>query len=125
MINAQSQLLQAGGAVLGAALAAGKIKEGTELSKEKGLSAEEQFHEAKADIATLTGESAQAGIKVDAAKNALGRTKEGSEANKKRMGELEAAQTAFNQLQEKIAAKQAMKQRAELIMKRTGVGGKK
>lgn len=125
MINAQSQLLQAGGAVLGAALAAGKIKEGAELSKEKGLLAEEQFHEAKADITTLTNESAQAGAEVDASKKALGRTKEGSKANKKRMGELEAAQTAFNQLQEKIAAKQVMKQRAELIMKRTGVGGRK
>lgn len=120
MINAQTQLLQAGGTVLGAALAAGKLKEGAELNKEKGLLAQEQLHEAEADITSLKGESANAGKKLEAAKKALGRTKEGSKANQKRMGELEAAQTAFDELQEKIAAKEAMKARAETIIKRTG-----
>lgn len=119
-MDAQAKLLQAGGSVLGAALAAGKIKEGAELNKEKGLLAQEQLHEAEADITSLKGDSAEAGKTLEAAKKALGRTKEGSKANKKRMGELEAAQTAFDELQERIAAKEAMKSRAEAVIKRTG-----
>jgi hypothetical protein len=108
-----------------AATAAGKhAADKKALSKEQGLLAEEQFHEASAELVKLAGESNIASGQVEAAKTALGKTKEGSKANKKRMGELEAAQTAFDELQERIAAKQAMRTRAEMIMKRTGIGGR-
>ena len=135
MINAQSQLLQAGGAVLGAALAAGKLKEGAELDKEKGLLAKEQYHEASADLTKLEGESEEAEKLVQETSTAYdtamakrpggkGNTKAAiAEKQNKALSEKEAAQRAFDELKDKIEAKQAMKARAEVVMKRTKVGG--
>lgn len=41
----------------------------------------------------------------------------------KRLTEQQAAQRAFDELQDRISAKQAMMSRAEKIMKRTGIWG--
>ena len=114
-----------------AAAAAGKHAKDTKAKEtEQGLLAEEQFHEASADITKLTGEVDAAGkaleeatTKVEATKgwNMTGKNKKMLEGKvAKRLSEKEAAQRAFDELQDRIEAKQAMKSRAEAIMKRTG-----
>ena len=75
-MNAQKELLQAGSAVMGAALAAGKMKEDYDSGSEKHLAAKEQYHEAEADTTALESEKktaeealATADKKVEATKN--------------------------------------------------------
>lgn len=126
------------GSAAAAAIAGKKMSEKSDMKAEEGLLAQEHFHEASADLTRLKGESAEAGKLVEetnAAYDAAMAKKPGGKGNtkaaiaekqKKALTEKEAAQRAFDELTDKIEAKQAMKARAELIMKRTGVlGGNK
>lgn len=113
------------------AIAVGK-KMSNEQAKntEEGLLAKEHYHEASAELTELEGRSAEAGEalntatqKVEATKswNMTGKNKKMLEGKvAKRLSEQEAAQRAFDELQDRIEAKVAMKSRAEKIMKRTG-----
>lgn len=103
------------------------------VGKEAGLLAQEQYHEASADLTKLQGESASAGEALKVANESVEATKGWDTTGKngkllqgkinKRLTEQEAAQRAFDELQDRIAAKQAMMSRAEKIMKRTGTWG--
>ena len=117
----QSSLNSVTATVAGAAIAGKHASESKGKSKEQGLLAEEQFYESEGAIKKLGLESKEAKNNLDKAQKALKRTKEGSKANKKRMTEVEAAQVAFSELQDKIKAKEAMRERASLVMQRTGI----
>ena len=129
------------GAIAGAAVAGKHMAEKSELKTEQGLLAQEQYHEASADLTKLSGESEAAGkaleektaAETDAGKfmRAVGRDKSYSKADKaeakkmykKALSEKEAADRAFNELQDRIEAKKAMMSRAEKIMKKTNTWG--
>ena len=66
---------QAAGAVAGAAVAIKHVSQQKELKEEQGLLAEEQYHEASADLTKLEGESAEAGKALDKANKAVEATK--------------------------------------------------
>lgn len=95
--------------------------------------AKQQYHEASADLKQLEGEKENAAEALAKANEAAEATKnwnmEG--ANKallegkaqKRLSEKEAAQRAFDELQDRIEAKLAMQSRAEKIMKKTSSWG--
>lgn len=120
------------GAAAGAALAYKHSKDTKAKDEEQGLLAQEQYHEAAADLTKLSGESEAAGKAVEetsAAYDAAMAKKPGGKGNtkaaiaekqKKALTEKEAAQRAFDELQDRIEAKLAMQSRAEKIMKRTG-----
>lgn len=105
------------------------------LDQEKGLLAKSQYHEAKADLAGLKGKSEEAGAELERAgaeaaslkdkmPGGKGNTKAALEEKRsKAMTELEAAQMAFDELQDRIDAKKAIMSRTEKIMKRTGTWG--
>ena len=128
----QNSITGALGAVAGAAVAGKHIKDTKAKDEEQGLLAQEQYHEAAADLTKLNGESEAAGKAVEetsAAYDAAMAKKPGGKGNtkaaiaekqKKALTEKEAAQRAFDELQDRIEAKLAMKSRAEKIMKRTG-----
>lgn len=132
-MSIQNSINSALGAVAGAAIAGKKMKESKQLKEEQGMLAKEQYHEASADIAKLEGDIETAGKvlseaneKVEATKgwNMTGKNKkmlEGKAA--KRLTEQEAAQRAFTELSDKLEARRAMRLRAEMIMKRTKMGG--
>lgn len=121
------------GAVAGAVAAGKHMKEKSELKAEQGLLAQEQYHEASADLTKLQGESASAGEALKVATEKADATKGWNMTGKngkmlqgkarKRLTEQEAAQRAFDELQDRIAAKQAMMSRAEKVMKKTGTWG--
>lgn len=117
----QSSLNSVTATVAGAVIAGQHGKQAKAKDKEQGLLAEEQFYESEGAIKKLGLESKEAKSTLDKAQKALGRTKEGSKANKKRMTEVEAAQVAFSELQDRIKAKEAMRERASLVMQRTGI----
>lgn len=137
----QNSINGALGAVAGAAVAAKHMKDVKAKDEEQGLLAQEQYHEAAADLTKLSGESEAAGKAVeetsaaeaDAGKfmRAVGKDKSYSKADKaeakkmykQALTEKEAAQRAFDELQDRIEAKLAMQSRAEKIMKRTGTWG--
>lgn len=115
-------------AVGSVAAAATLVKGSKEHDMEQALLGKEQAHEASADLIKLAGES-------EAAEEALKKANEAVEATKgwnmegknskmlkgkvaKRLSEKEAAQRAFDELQDRIEAKKAMKSRAELMMNR-------
>ena len=124
---------QAAGAITGAAIAIKHASQQEELKEEQGMLAKQQYHEASADLKSLEGESAEAENALNKANSAVEATKgwnmegknkkmlEGKVA--KRLTEQEAAQRAFDELADRIEAKQAMLSRAEKIMKRTGTWG--
>lgn len=121
-----------------AAKAAAREKQADEqaaLDQEKGLLAKSQYHEAKADVTKLEGESAEADKALKDANTAVaalegkrpggkGNTKAAiAERQNKALTEQEAAQRAFDELQDRIEAKEAIMSRTEKIMKRTGTWG--
>lgn len=128
----QNSITGALGAVAGAAIAGKHMKDVKAKDEEQGLFAQEQYHEAAADLTKLKGESEAAGKAVEetsAAYDAAMAKKPGGKGNtkaaiaekqKKALTEKEAAQRAFDELQDRIEAKLAMQSRAEKIMKRTG-----
>lgn len=132
-MSIQNSLNSITGAVAGAVVAGKHAKEKAAQQEEQGLLAQEQYHEASADLTKLEGESAEAGKALDEANKAVEATKgwnmegknkamlEGKAA--KRLSEKEAAQRAFDELSDRIEAKKAMMSRAEKIMKRTGTWG--
>lgn len=114
------------------AIAAGKhAEEKKAMKEEQGMLAKEQYHEASAELKKLEGEGKEVDATLKGANEAYeaamakkpggkGNTKASiAEGQKKALTEKEAAQRAFDELQDKIEAKMAMKSRAEAIMKRT------
>lgn len=104
------------------------------VGQEQGLLAKEQFHEAKAGLTELEGQSKEAEKTLQektAISDALANKKPGGKGNTKKaleekraaaLTEKEAAQRAFDTLSDKMEAKRAMMLRAQMIMKRTGIG---
>ena len=142
----QSGINQTLGAVAGAAFAVKDSKEKEEAKQEaaaekqakateQGLLAKEQYHEARADVTRMSGEVPATKEALDKANTAYdlamakrpggkGNTKAAiAEGQKKALTEKEAAQRAFDELADRIEAKQAMMSRAEAIMKRTNTWG--
>lgn len=77
-MGAQSQLLGVGSTIAGAALAAAKVvgeENKKEQAQEQGLLAKEQFHEAKADVTKLQGESEEASKALQVANENVEATK--------------------------------------------------
>lgn len=128
-----SSAQQVVGSIAAAGIIAGQSKAEADKQGEQGLLAKEQFHEAKADLAELEGQSVEAEkeLKEKAAiSDALELKKPGGKGNTKKaleekraaaLTEKEAAQRAFDTLSDKMEAKKAMMLRAQMIMKRTGV----
>ena len=124
---------QAAGSV---AAAAALVKSSKNQDMEQALLGKEQSHEASAELIKLAGESEAAGKTLDEASAAekdagkfmrsVGRDKSYSKADKaeakkmykKALTEKEAAQRAFEELQDRIEARKAMKQRAEIMMQK-------
>ena len=132
-MSIQNSINSALGAIAGAAVAGKKMKEAAEVKEEQGMLAKEQYHEASADLTKLEGQSAEAGELLKSAAEGVEATKGWDTTGKngkllqgkiqKRLTEKEAAQRAFEELQDRIEAKKAMMSRAEKIMKRTGTWG--
>lgn len=103
--------------------------------QEAGQLAKSQYHDASAAVKELEPSADEAAKALESAKGELkaiegkrpggkGNTKAALEEKKaKAMTDVEAAQRAFDVLQDKIAAKKAVMERSALIMKRTGVEG--
>lgn len=126
------------GTVAAGAVSIAKADEVAALKTEQGLLAKEQLHESQADVTKLTGEVKEAEKLVQektAISDSLADKKPGGKGNtkaaikekqEKALSEKEAAERAFSELKDRIEAKKAMIERANLIMTRTGViGGKK
>ena len=123
---------QAAGSV---AAAATLIKSSKEQDMSQALLGKEQYHEADADIKNLqeqlTGKKnewgeAEADLAILNAKRTGGKgnTKAALDEKKKaKMSEIEAAKRAFDELSDRIEAKQAMKKRAELMMQKANKWG--
>ena len=123
---------QAAGSV---AAAATLIKSSKEQDMSQALLGKEQYYEADADIKNLqeqlTGKknewgNAESDLAILNAKKpgGKGNTKAALDEKKKtKMSEIEAAKRAFEELSDRIEAKQAMKQRAELMMKKANKWG--
>lgn len=130
--NSVNQILGTTAAAVGVGKKAMKEKK---LEHEQGLLAKEQFHEAEADKRELEAQAdeqknvwgeAEGDLAILQAKRpgGKGNTKAALEEKRmQKMNEIEAAQRAFQNLQDKIEAKKAMMERAQSIMKRTKVGG--
>lgn len=105
------------------------------IGQEQGLLAKEQFHEAKASLSELEGQSKEAEKTLKektAISDALANKKPGGKGNTKKaleekraaaLTDTEAAKRAFDELGDKMEAKRAMMLRAQMIMKRTGIIG--
>ena len=131
----QNSINGALGAVAGAVVAGKHMKDVKAKEEEQGLLAKEQYHEAAADITKLKGESEAAGKVVEetsAAYDAAMAKRPGGKGNtkaaldnkrKEKMTEIEAAQRAFDELSDRIEAKQAMKKRAEIMMSKANKWG--
>ena len=123
---------QAAGSV---AAAATLIKSSKEQDMSQALLGKEQYHEADADIKELQEQlsgkknewgNAESDLAILNAKKpgGKGNTKAAIEEKKKaKMSEIEAAKRAFEELSDRIEAKQAMKNRAELMMKKANKWG--
>ena len=123
---------QAAGSV---AAAATLIKSSKEQDMSQALLGKEQYHEADADIKELqeqlTGKknewgNAESDLAILNAKKpgGKGNTKAAlDDKRKEKMTEIEAAKRAFEELSDRIEAKQAMKNRAELMMKKANKWG--
>ena len=123
---------QAAGSV---AAAATLIKSAKEQDMSQALLGKEQFYEADADIKNLqeqlTGKknewgNAESDLAILNAKKpgGKGNTQASIDEKKKtKMTEIEAAKRAFEELSDRIEAKQAMKQRAEIMMKKANKWG--
>ena len=123
---------QAAGAVAGAAAL---VKGAKEQDMSQALLGKEQSKEADADIKNLQNSLTEAKNKWGEAEGdlaILNAKKPGGKGNtqaalddkrKAKMTEIEAAQRAFEELSDRIEAKQAMKSRAELMMKKANKWG--
>ena len=123
---------QAAGSV---AAAATLIKSSKEQDMSQALLGKEQYHEADADIKDLqeqlTGKknewgNAESDLAILNAKKpgGKGNTQASIDEKKKtKMSEIEAAKRAFEELSDRIEAKQAMKQRAEIMMSKANKWG--
>ena len=131
----QNSLNQITNSVSSAVKTAAVIGEYGEHQKEQHSFAEQQLHEAKAEKSELVNQqseaktqwgNAEADLAILEAKKpgGKGNTKQGLEEKKKaKMTEIEAAEKAFTELTDKIAAKNAMIARAEKIMQHTAKWG--
>ena len=123
---------QAAGSV---AAAATLIKGKKEQDMSQALLGKEQYHEADADIKDLQGQlsdkknewgNAESDLAILNAKKPGGKGNTKASLDEKRqtkMTEIEAAQRAFEELSDRIEAKQAMKQRAEIMMNKANKWG--
>ena len=123
---------QAAGSV---AAAATLIKSSKEQDMSQALLGKEQYYEADADIKYLQEQlsgkknewgEAEGDLAILNAKRTGGKgnTKAALDEKKKaKMSEIEAAKRAFEELSDRIEAKQAMKNRAELMMKKANKWG--
>ena len=123
---------QAAGSV---AAAATIISDAKEKDISQALLGKEQYHEAEADIKVLQEQltdkknewgNAESDLAILNAKKpgGKGNTKAAlDEKRKAKMSEIEAAQRAFDELSDRIEAKQAMKQRAEIMMSKANKWG--
>ena len=117
------------------AAAATLIKSSKEQDMSQALLGKEQSYEADADIKDLQEQlsgkknewgNAEADLAILNAKRTGGKgnTKAALDEKKKaKMSEIEAAKRAFDELSDRIEAKQAMKQRAELMMDKASKWG--
>ena len=121
---------------VGSVAAAAAIVKGTkEQDMSQALLGKEQYHEADADIKDLqeqlTGKkkewgNAEGDLAILNAKKpgGKGNTKASfDEKRKTKMSEIEAAKRAFEELSDRIEAKQAMKNRAEIMMSKANKWG--
>ena len=123
---------QAAGAVAGAAAL---VKGKKEQDMSQALLGKEQYNEANADIKNLQEQltnkknewgEAEGDLAILNAKKPGGKGNTQAALDEKRkakMTEIEAAQRAFEELSDRIEAKQAMKSRAELMMKKANKWG--
>ena len=123
---------QAAGAVAGATAI---IKGAKEQDMSQALLGKEQYHEADADIKVLQEQlsskknewgEAEGDLAILNAKKPGGKGNTQASLDEKRkakMTEIEAAQRAFEELSDRIEAKQAMKSRAELMMDKANKWG--
>ena len=123
---------QAAGSV---AAAATLIKSSKEQDMSQALLGKEQSYEASADIKNLQEQltdkknewgNAESDLAILNAKKpgGKGNTQASIDEKKKtKMSEIEAAKRAFEELSDRIEAKQAMKNRAELMMKKANKWG--
>ena len=123
---------QAAGAVAGAATL---VKSAKEQDMSQALLGKEQFYEADADLKVLqeqlTGKknewgNAESDLAILNAKKPGGKGNTKASLDEKRqtkMTEIEAAQRAFEELSDRIEAKKAMKNRAELMMQKANKWG--
>ena len=123
---------QAAGAVAGAAAL---IKGAKEQDMSQALLGKEQSKEAEADIKNLQPQLSEAKNKWGEAEGDLailnakrtggkGNTKAALDEKKKaKMTEIDAAKRAFEELSDRIEAKKAMRQRAEIMMSKANKWG--
>ena len=123
---------QAAGAVAGAAAL---VKGAKEQDMSQALLGKEQSKEADADIKNLQSQLSEAKNKWGEAEGDLailnakrtggkGNTKAALDEKKKaKMSEIDAAKRAFEELSDRIEAKKAMKQRAEIMMSKANKWG--
>ena len=123
---------QAAGAVAGAAAL---VKGAKEQDMSQALLGKEQSKEADADIKNLQNSLTEAKNKWGEAEGDLailnakrtggkGNTKAALDEKKKaKMTEIDAAKRAFEELSDRIEAKKAMKQRAEIMMNKANKWG--
>ena len=123
---------QAAGSV---AAAATLIKGAKEQDMSQALLGKEQYHEADADIKYLQEQlsgkknewgEAEGDLAILNAKRTGGKgnTKAALDEKKKaKMSEIDAAKRAFEELSDRIEAKQAMKKRAEIMMSKANKWG--
>ena len=123
---------QAAGAVAGATAI---IKGAKEQDMSQALLGKEQYHEADASIKNLQEQlsnkknewgEAEGDLAILNAKKPGGKGNTQASLDEKRkakMTEIEAAQRAFEELSDRIEAKQAMKSRAELMMQKANKWG--
>lgn len=123
---------QAAGSV---AAAATLIKSSKEQDMSQALLGKEQYHEADTDIKVLQEQlngkknewgEAESDLAILNAKKpgGKGNTKAALDNKRKeKMTEIEAAKRAFDELSDRIEAKQAMKKRAEIMMSKANKWG--
>ena len=123
---------QAAGSV---AAATAVVKGAKELDMSQALLGKEQYNEANASIKELTGQLNEEKNKWGEAEGDLailnakkpggkGNTQAALDEKKKaKMSEIEAANRAFEELSDRIEAKKAMKQRAEIMMSKANKWG--
>ena len=131
----QNSITAALGAITGAAVAGKHMKDIKAKEEEQGLLAKEQYHEAAADIKGLQEQlsskknewgEAEGDLAILNAKRTGGKgnTKAALDEKKKaKMSEIDAAKRAFEELSDRIEAKKAMKQRAEIMMSKANKWG--